>query len=80
MIERYGAILHKKWTADPLRQHVIIGYWAEDDTPYEIAVPGQLREIILDIQNRLCNLYEGMNYAEAEAVRLKESFVGMFGI
>lgn len=77
MIEKYGAILHKRWI---LREGKLVGYWAEDDSEYEIVVPGQLVPILLDIQNRLCDMYLGIEQAEAEAARMTNSFKSIFGI
>lgn len=50
------AILYRKWKTDKNRSDLIIGYWAEDDNPYEITVPCQLREEIVYLQNQAVDI------------------------
>ena len=54
----FGAVLHKEWKADSNENNIIIGYWAEDDTPYHLDVPPQLRLLIILIQNWLSRKYQ----------------------
>ena len=49
--QRFAAIAHSKWVACPKRADYIIGKWAEDDNKYEIKVPPQLRDQVIDLQN-----------------------------
>ena len=56
-IEKFGALLWKKWEPG-LEQDVICGFWAEDNSLYTINCPYQLRDIIVKLQHKLCDLYE----------------------
>lgn len=40
-----------EFKAHPYKKDVILGYWAEDFTEYEISVPYQLRDIFIWILN-----------------------------
>lgn len=78
-------ILWAKWTTskDRLkdRLNVIIGHWAEDDSHYAITVPIQLRDMIVELQNKAvdemdakkpikvpCRVCDGRGYTEEESV------------
>ena len=54
--EDYGALLHMPWMPDPKTNTGIIGQWAEDYSEYCFHVPEQLRDMFVDMQNRLHNL------------------------
>lgn len=56
-LDRLGAVLWKRWDASKEDQNIIIGYWYENKTQYEIRVPAQLRDDILYIQNILSYWY-----------------------
>ena len=51
-IDQFAALLHEKWWAgkDPDQ---ITGTWAEDGSIYEIRCPHQLRDLLVELQNRL---------------------------
>ena len=50
-----GAILHRKWFKTSAS--TITGYWAEDGNQYNIEVPPQLLDMIVDMQNTLAEQY-----------------------
>ena len=50
-LSRFGAILHEKWRKSEVSEDAIIGCWAEDLLRFEIKVPPQLRDLIVDLQN-----------------------------
>ena len=52
-LKNLGCILHAKWVKKEQTETIIIGKWAEDDSTYEITVPDQLRDSIVDMQNTL---------------------------
>ena len=49
--------LIKLWEADPYDKTKIVGFWAEDNSPYEITVPYQLRDMIIKMQHQLPHLF-----------------------
>ena len=51
-----GALLHEAW-AKGIDASCIVGKWAEDGSPYNVAVPSQLRDQIVWMQNVLHRLY-----------------------
>lgn len=58
MIDKYGALLHEKWSANKTRTGQIIGVWAEDGSRYTIECPNQLVDLLVQMQNQLCDLYQ----------------------
>jgi hypothetical protein len=58
MIDKYGALLHQKWIEDGTSKNNIFGFWAEDGSFYIIDCPTQLRELLVKMQNQLCDLYK----------------------
>ena len=56
-LERFGPILHSAWKADESSSDVIIGFWAEDFSRFEMKVPVQLRSFIIELQNRAHSEY-----------------------
>ena len=56
-IKDFGCVLHAKWVSDIHTPNTIIGKWAEDDSTYQIVVPEQLRDEIIDLQNALSVYY-----------------------
>jgi len=55
--EMFGALLHKRWEADPSNESAIIGYWAEDYSEYRITAPPQLRDKLVAMQNWMSDKY-----------------------
>jgi hypothetical protein len=76
--ERFGAILYREWVAHHEDANIIIGYWAEDDSPYEITVPHQLRSTILKLQNTLCKKYNAVKELQQKLDEMKKNFSSMF--
>lgn len=70
-LSKFGAILNTRWYAahDPGK---IVGTWTEDNSPYELTVPRQLRECIVEMQNHVLELYECVKVQEAEIKRKTE--------
>jgi hypothetical protein len=56
-INNLSAILWKKWEKHPDTATMIIGFWAEDGNSYYISTPAQLRNIIVNMQNWLAEIY-----------------------
>lgn len=54
-IKDFGAILHERWEKNS--DNRIIGFWAEDGASYEIMCPPQLRDLIVQFQNRFADHY-----------------------
>ena len=77
---KWGAILHKKWWAAHDSATTIYGQWYEDGAEYEIKVPSQLRDIILEIQNWLASRYADLEMARDKVVRLEQFFTYEDGI
>ena len=69
-LDKYGAILHAEWKKG-LNKDTIIGYWGEDMSPYEMKIPGQLRDILIELQHSLCDRYTEIEDARAK-LRLLE--------
>jgi len=57
MIDKYGALLWEKWKPG-LEKDIINGYWAEDGSFYIIDCPHQLRDMLIQLQNQLSDLYQ----------------------
>lgn len=77
---KWGAVLYKKWFADDNTATHIYGYWAEDDTQYEMVVPSQLRKQIIEIQNWLCDRYQRLQSARTKVCDLENFFTYQDGI
>lgn len=73
------AILHKPWQADGDKTG-IIGYWAEDDTPYFLTVPEQLRGQIILMQNNLSNKYNSLKELRVKLLDAEKSFNKSLGL
>ncbi len=79
MIEKYGAILHKSWIAKgESYPGIIIGYWIEDNLQYEINVPEQLKDILIDIQNKLSRWWLTIEEQENRIKRMTKAFSEIF--
>lgn len=69
----FDALLHTKWEVDERGACGIIGYWAEDGNSYEITVPHQLRDQLVEMQNWLSDKYATYEKAK-RTVRDIENF------
>jgi len=54
--ERYAPLLHAKWKPAP-DKHQLQGVWPEDGSQYRLDVPHQLRDLLIELQNGLCERY-----------------------
>lgn len=52
----FGALLWARWEKGESAGS-IVGHWAEDESPYYLSVPPQLRELLLGMQNTLSEKY-----------------------
>lgn len=77
---KWGAILHSHWLKDINDATRIIGKWAEDGTDYEIKVPSQLRNQIVEIQNWLCDQYTELKRTREKVCSLEQFFTWNEGI
>jgi hypothetical protein len=50
-IRKLAPLFFEKWTPSRYKPDVIVGYWAEDGNEYEIIVPVQLRDLLIEFQN-----------------------------
>ena len=75
-----GAILASAWRAEPVQSDKIVGRWAEDDTPYEITVPAQLRDPIIAMQNTLFRKYAMIQEFRTKLARMESEFKSMLGM
>ena len=71
-ITKYGCLLHKKWTIK--NETTVEGYWAEDDSAFELNVPSQLAPTIVDLQNELSTHYNNMQKIKTNATNIVNSF------
>ena len=74
----FGAILHKAWEKG-VGADSIVGYWAEDNSTYDITVPPQLRDLIITMQNMLCRKYMLVQELEHKLNEARRQFMGLFG-
>jgi len=72
----FGAILHRQWEKGN-KPSLIIGEWAEDLNEYEIYVPPQLRDMIVELQNALASEYKKICYLDTKSRLLKNRFDGI---
>jgi len=77
-MEKYGALLHESWEARENDACKITGYWAEDNNEYEIIVPHQLRDLVVEMQNDLCFKYQKIIDMENELAMLKRESEAIF--
>jgi hypothetical protein len=76
---QFGALLHRAWDIDQQDPEQIIGYWAEDDCPYKMVVPSQLRNSLVHMQNILSDLYVKVQSKERELHDLKMKIKSVLG-
>lgn len=76
--DKFSALLHEKWWAgsDPDQ---ITGTWAEDGSWYEIRCPHQLRDLLIEMQNRLCGRAKGIEELRRKLRESEHKFVTVFG-
>jgi len=55
-LKKYGALLHTAWKPKEAPDK-IDACWAEDFSHFEIEVPHQLRDLLVDLQNELSEQY-----------------------
>lgn len=75
---QFGALLHKPWEPGASPES-IIGYWAEDGSPYEVTVPPQLRDLAVRLQNLLCKKYNAVEEIERKLAQAKRELAALFG-
>ena len=75
---QFGALLHKPWEPGASPES-IIGYWAEDGSPYEVTVPSQLRDLAVRLQNLLCKKYNAVEEIERKLAQAKRELAALFG-
>lgn len=66
-LPKFGALLDSKWTASDAFSGLIHGYWAEDFSTYHITMPHQLRDMMVELQNILCDALAAAESAKDEA-------------
>lgn len=74
-MDKYGALLHARWKLHDKEQGIILGYRAEDYSQYSMRVPHQLAPLLVDLQNRLSDIYREIVKRENELSELR-SIVG----
>ena len=75
---QFGALLHKPWEPGASPES-IIGYWAEDGSPYEVTAPPQLRDMAVRLQNLLCKKYNAVEEIERKLAQAKRELAALFG-
>jgi len=69
MIEKYAALLEYPWQrgtdTDDIR-----AFWAEDGCPFIINCPSQLRDLLIDIQQKLSCKYHIIEQKKRELEKL----------
>jgi hypothetical protein len=55
--EEDRALLHHTWNKTGRIDWPIVGFWAEDGSPYQVSVPPQLADLLVGLQNRLSDAY-----------------------
>ena len=61
-LQKFGAILESHWVV--VDNGVIVGNWCEDGNSYQIKVPPQLQELIVELQNSLSDRYNEITELE----------------
>lgn len=74
-MSKFSALFHSDWVAGTAKD-IIVGRWAEDDSRYELIVPYQLRDIIIELQNLLGSKYRGLEAAKKKVRQLEQSLKG----
>jgi len=76
--KRFEALLHTKWLAGE-EYNIIIHHWAEDGTKAFLDVPSPLRDMIVELQNLLCDRYLEVKKAEEALRTAYNNFVVLVG-
>lgn len=77
--KRFSAILHEKWVVDQNTGCFIIGRWAEDMSSYTIDCPSQVRDLIVQLQNKLCEHYQALENMNKNYQQLSYEFGKFLG-
>lgn len=76
-MDKFAPLLHSKWVrGDNLS--VIEGRWAEDGTVYCIIIPYQLRDITVELQNKLYSIYHELEDQKEKVRRLSQKWNDFF--
>jgi len=78
-VKELAGICHSKWRATEDSSNEIVGQWAEDGSEYVICVPPQLRDAIIQLQNKLHDVYEDFCKTERLAASKRETLERVFG-
>ena len=73
-LDKYGAVFRSRWTKASHDNITLLGRWAEDDSPYEVVVPPQLRDLIQEMQNSLYDLYYTVGATQEAARHARQAF------
>ena len=76
-MKQYGALLHSEWRAG-VKHNEIVGNWDEYFSPYEVDVPCQLRDLLIEMQNTLARKYRELGECEAALRKCEQECASMF--
>ena len=77
-IQDFSTILNRQWLRVEGKPDKIYGFWEEDRNQYEITVPPQLRDMILELQNALCLKYNELQEHRQNAVKCERQLKDLF--
>lgn len=75
---KHDALLWYPWKSGNDKV-TINGMWPEDQTPYTLLVPGQLRDMIISLQNVLHEKHKRIMMLEAELAGERAVYEELFG-
>jgi hypothetical protein len=76
-MDQYAALLYAKWEAGMTGED-ITGQWAEDGSKYAVKVPHQLRDLLVQMQNELCERFAELEDARRKLAFLEQRAKGVF--
>lgn len=74
LLEELAPLLASKWTINKLDSITINGNWAEDYSRYDIIVPAQLRDAIIQMQHHIYNQYKELKEHKAAIDKIEARF------
>lgn len=76
---KFSGLLYSKWKAHEHNKELIIGNWSEDNSEYDIHVPHQLRDDLVELQNLLYEKYKAVETLEKELKAKKNELNDVLG-
>ena len=77
-LSKFAPILYRKWVQKD--QTTIEGYWAEDESPYEIKCHEQMLPLMLELQNSLSQHFQYVKDTQKSIENAINAFEELFKV